>query len=291
MAYFHWNKSIFTSIFVAASMAAFGGPIAIDHVSEKSPDPVMGVMWQLDDATVRPSGNWQKIGAHCLIVQWTYVDGKSYFAQAKLPTHPALPDWARIAKQPWASEVILGLAGEFDENQARASVTALVRLSEQILIVARASGLNIVGWYFPVEVDPTWPNAAHLRSQLVSLPRPLWISVYDRGNIGAEPFADWLATWLPDDVGVLFHDGVGTAAREPRIARQYADVLRARNGSDRLGLIAEAFRKSDKPGFRPATAAEVISQLAAYRGHIVYLFDGPHYVSSEIVDAVAKQFQ
>jgi hypothetical protein len=251
----------------------------------------MGVMWQLDDATVRPSGNWQKIGAHRLIVQWSYVDGKSYFAQANLPTHPVLPDWARIAKQPWAREVILGLAGDFDENRARASVTTLVRLSKQIIVAARASGLSIVGWYFPVEVDPTWRDAAQLRSQLASLPRPLWISVYDRGNIGPTPFTDWLATWLPDDVGVLFHDGVGTAAREPRIARQYADELRGRIGSDRLGLIVEAFRKSGKTDFRPATATELISQLAAYMGHKVYLFDGPHYVSSEIVDTIGNQFR
>ena len=265
--------------------------MTIGQTSEKSLDPVMGVVWQLDDATVRPIGNWQKIGAHRLIVQWTYVDGKSYFAQAMLPTHPVLPDWARITKQLWAHEVILGLAGEFDENRARESVEALVTISKKVLVAARASGLNIVGWYFPVEVDPTWRNAAQLRSQLASLPRPLWISVYDRGNIGSKPFAGWLATWLPDDVGVLFHDGVGTAAREPRIARQYADELRGRIGSERFGLIAEAFRKSDKPDFRPATATELIFQLAAYRGHIVYLFDGPHYISREIVDAIAKHLR
>lgn len=291
MRYFSWTKKYFPLVLVAALTIAVGGTAIIYHRSEISLDPVTGVVWQLDDATVHPSGYWQKIGAHRLIVQWTYVDGKAYLAQDKLPTHSVLPDWARIAKQPWAREIILGLAGEFDENQARANVAALVTLSKQVPDAARNSGLNIVGWYFPVEVDPTWRNAAQLGLQLAALPRPLWISVYDRGNIGPKSLADWLATWLPDDVGVLFHDGVGTAAREPRIARQYADELRARLGSIRLGLIVEAFRQADKPSFRPATATELMSQLAAYSGHVNYLFDGPHYVSSALVDTIAKQLR
>src|ERR1700687_3097987 len=158
MRHFSWTRRYFPLVPAAALTIAVGGTSIIYHASETSFDPVTGVVWQLDDATVHASGNWQKIGAHRLIVQWTYVDGKSYLPQDKLPTHPVLPDWAQIAKQPWAREVILGLAGEFDENQARANVATLVTLSKQVAEAARHSGLNIVGWYFPVEVDPTWLN-------------------------------------------------------------------------------------------------------------------------------------
>jgi hypothetical protein len=264
--------------------------IAIPGVAmglERSLDLAIGIMWQVDDETVRPSGNWDRIGARRLIVQWTYAEGKSYLANARVPLHPVLPDWHRIAKEPWAQEVIVGLAGEVDENRARKSMVALAALSKRLSGIARRqTGLNIVGWYFPVEVDPTWRGAARLGKVLADLPRPLWISVYDRGNIGPKPLADWLLTWLPPNIGVLFQDGVGTDAREARIARDYADELRARLGTGRFALIAEAFRTADTPGFRSATAAELIAQLSEYRGHTVYIFDAPHYLSSETVNAI-----
>lgn len=279
------NKLAIALVFAATGTAVIG-PARGNPL-----DAVTGIVWQLDDATVNPSGSWQRLGAHRLVVQWTYVQGKSYLAQDQLPMHAVLPDWTRIAKEPWAREVIVGLAGEFDENQARASVEALVALAGPVADAARASGLTIVGWYFPVEVDPTWRDAELLAAQLAPLPRPLWISVYDRGNIGPKPLADWLANWLPNDIGVLFHDGVGADAREAPAARQYADELRDRLGSDRFGLIVEAFRKIDGPGFQPATAGELTAQLAAYRGHTLYLFDGPHYVSDATVDAVVERLQ
>jgi len=48
-------------------------------------------------------------------------------------------------------------------------------------------------------------------------------------------------------------------------------------------IIAEAFRPGTGGEFRPASAAELAPQLFAYRGHRVYLFDGPHYVSAQLV--------
>lgn len=67
--------------------------------------------------------------------------------------------------------------------------------------------VTVSGWYFPVEVDPSWQGAATLGPLLADLPRPLWLSVYDRENIGQEAFADWLETWVPTDLGILFQDG------------------------------------------------------------------------------------
>jgi hypothetical protein len=287
----HERRMIAALVLTGALVIQIGIPSValIYHGWERSLDLATGIMWQVDDATVRPSGNWQRLGAHRLIVQWTYTEGKSYLADDRLPLHPVLPDWSRIAKEPWAREVIVGLAGEFDENRARASTDSLAALSKDLSAIARNTGLNIVGWYFPVEVDPTWRGASRMGSVLADLPRPLWISVYDRGNIGPKPLADWLLTWLPPDIGVLFQDGVGTDARQARIARDYADELRARLGSDRFALIAEAFRTADTPGFRSATAAELIAQLSEYRGHTVYIFDAPHYLSSHVVNAIIAQ--
>jgi hypothetical protein len=107
--------------------------------------------------------------------------------------------------------------------------------------------------------------------------------VYDSANVGAEPLADWLQTWLPPDAGVLFQDGVGVHARDPETARHYAHVLAKRLGPSRLRIIVGAFRPYSKERFRAATAAELAPQIAAYGGHELYFFDGPHYVSEELV--------
>jgi hypothetical protein len=249
--------------------------------------PVTGIVWQLDNATVAPHGTWEQLGVRQLLIQWSAVDGAAFVQNGGLPTYPILPDWLRIAQEPWASEVILGLAGYFDESTARTKVSELV---EQSLRLAQApTPLKIVGWYFPVEVDPTWAEAPALAPLLARLPRPLWISVYDTANVGAQPLANWLASWLPSDVGVLFQDGVGVYARDAKVARDYADVLAKRLGSKRVRMIAEAFRPLPGGGFRAATAAEIAPQITAYRGLVVYLFDGPHYVSNALVAALVKQ--
>ena len=71
-------------------------------------------------------------------------------------------------------------------------------------------------------------------------------------------------------------------------AREYADALSETLGKRRVRIIAEAFRPQAGGGFRAATSAELLPQLVAYKGYRVYLFDGPHYVSAELVDALLK---
>ncbi|MFM0741154.1 hypothetical protein PQQ51_28255 [Paraburkholderia xenovorans] len=252
----------------------------------QSPPAVQGIAWQPDNEHVDPHGDWQRLGVSDLLIQWTEVDDTAFVAGTAQPRAPRLPDWQRIAREPWATHVLLGLAGRFDESAARAHAAQLVEQSLQL--AAAAPPLNIEGWYFPVEVDPTWQDARSLAPLLARLPRPLWISVYDRSNIGGNALADWLDSWLPRDVGVLFQDGVGVYAREPQVARAYADALAAKLGHERVRIIAEAFRPgTDKP-FRAATAAELRPQLDAYRGYRTYLFDGPHYVAPELVEELLK---
>ncbi|KOP50979.1 MULTISPECIES: hypothetical protein [Pseudomonas syringae group] len=247
---------------------------------------IVGIVWQPDNATVGISGDWDKLGARQLLVQWTAVDDQSFIPGAGLPTVPVVPDWSRIGKQPWAQEVILGLAGYFSENRSRDNIEQLALLSAQM---AKAkTPLNVTGWYFPAEVDPSWSRAKELPALLAKLPRPLWISVYDGANIGPTATADWLKTWLPDDIGVFFQDGVGVYARTAPVARNYADALRKRLGKNRVRIIVEAFRPQVGGGFRSATAAELQPQIDAYDGYPLYLFDGPHYVTPELVEALSR---
>jgi len=243
-----------------------------------------GVVWQIDGDHIDPHGDWDKLGVRDLLVQWTAVDGLSFLPGAGLPMAARVPDWTRIANEQWASNVIVGLAGRFDENTARAQIADLV--AQSVRLAAVRPPVHVSGWYFPVEIDSTWVDAAQLGALLAALPRPLWISVYDRANVGGRALATWLDTWLPKDIGVFFQDGCGVYARGPRAAREYADALSETLGKRRVRIIAEAFRPKEGGGFRAATSAELLPQLVAYKGYRVYLFDGPHYVSTELVGAL-----
>ena len=244
--------------------------------------PVTGVIWQLYEEAPDAKGAWHRLGASEFLIQWTAVDGIAYVPNIGLPQTRRMPDWKRIAREPWASRVIVGLSGRTDEQETRRSLDAM--LAESLRISRAEFPFRVSGWYFPAEVDPTWKDApARLPPVLERLPRPLWISAYDGESIGAQEFADWLASFVPADVGVLFQDGVGIHVRSPAVAREYADALAGRLGKARVGIIAEAFREH-AGAFRPATAAELKRQLGLYHGYRLYLFDGPHYVSERVID-------
>jgi len=276
------------SLGVLLLAATLGTGTAMLYVTAVKPlDPgIVGIVWQPDNKTVGIKGDWQKLGARELLVQWTVVDDQAFVPGTGLPNVPVLPDWARITKEPWAQDVIIGLAGYFSENRSRDNIEQLAAVSERIARLP--TPLHVTGYYFPAEVDPSWTRAKELPALLAKLPRPLWISVYDGANIGPAATADWLKQWLPDDIGVFFQDGVGVYARTAPVARTYADALRERLGKNRVRIIVEAFRPNYGGGFRSATAAELKPQLAAYDGYPLYLFDGPHYVTPALVKALAK---
>ena len=252
---------------------------------------VDGVVWQVSNAAIRPHGQWQRLGVHRLLVQWLEVDGIGFVPAAPggagAARAPVLPDWSRIATEPWAQSVVLGLAGMHQEAAARTQLTGLSERSRQL--AATALPLRTEAWYFPTEVDPTWADPQQLAPALALLPRPLWISAYDSANVGPQALADWIERWVPADVGVLFQDGVGVHARTPMVAREYLEVLSRRLGHKRVQVIAEAFRPSAGGGMRGATADELVPQLRAYQDWPLWLFDGPHYVNDALVDALVTQ--
>ena len=81
-----------------------------------------GIVWQIDNATARPAGDWNLMGVRQLLIQWVVVDDVAFVPDAGVPTAANMPDWARIGREPWAKDVVLGLAGYADENRARANV-------------------------------------------------------------------------------------------------------------------------------------------------------------------------
>lgn len=250
---------------------------------------IKGIVWQVDNASVDIAGDWQKLGVSELLVQWSVVDDEAFIPGTGLVSAARMPDWARISRQPWAKTIIMGLAGRFKEPEARQQVDRLGELSEAIARMPMP--VPVSGWYFPVEIDPTWQDAPKMAAILSRLPQPLWVSVYDSANVGAVPLADWLAGWLPGNVGVFFQDGTGVHAREPSVARDYADALAGALGRDRLRIIIEAFRPSEAGGFRPATTQELIPQILAMKGYDLFLYDGPHHLNSSLVDGLASSLK
>ena len=246
---------------------------------------IEGTVWQVYNENAAPRGNWDRLGARRLLVQWTAVDGIAFREGTSLPSGN-IPDWKRIAGEPWASEVILGLAGRFDETSARADIAQLAETSAALAQLP--TPLNVVGYYFPVEIDPTWTEAPQLTTLLAKLPRPLWISVYDSANVGPQELADGLLKWLPPDVGVFFQDGVGVHARDAWVARHYVTVLERALGKGRVRVIAEAFRPKSGGGFRSATIEELRPQLATYAGLPIYLFEAPLYVNPALVEQLVQ---
>lgn len=272
---------------VRSGALLMAGVLSVSGCTGPLPAPeVTGVVWQLDRATTHPVGQWDRLGASELLIQWMVVDDTAFMPG--LPESPATPspDWARIANEPWAETVIVGLVGRSSEREARADVAGLARRSADL--ARRPMPVTVSGWYFPVEVDPSWEGAAALGPLLADLPRPLWLSVYDRRNIGPVAFADWLQTWVPDDVGILFQDGVGEHVRSASVAQAYVQAMQDQLGEHRVGVIAEAFRPSSSGRFRSATAGELRAQLHHYQGLRTYVFDGPNYVSDDVIDTLAN---
>ena len=90
-----------------------------------------------------------------------------------------------------------------------------------------AAPLNVVGWFFPVEIDLTWAEASALEPLLAQPPRPLWISVYESANVGPEVLLQRLMKGYSSDVGmkaVLQFDKAACHEVEKSLPSSLSDV-------------------------------------------------------------------
>ena len=244
-------------------------------VAKGLPPKIEGIFWQVDQMS-HPTGNWQLLGIHTLVTQWSMVDDRSFFSEIPLQQWDVQPDWPHIAQQAWSKQVILGLAGIFQEPVAREHMEQLYQQSQQILKAHLP--IHASGYYFPVEADPTWNEVHLLGRYLARFKQPIWVSIYSADR--KAPFLQyWLASWLPANGKVFFQDGVGVGTRTPQEAAQIYAALKQQFGEDRVIILLEAFRKKEDGSFRAAYPWEITKQLKAYGGQRVYIFDGPHYLN------------
>ncbi|MFX9765989.1 hypothetical protein ABTP06_20400, partial [Acinetobacter baumannii] len=73
------------------------------------------------------------LGVNTFVPQWSVVESKSWWTNSNLPQWEKAIDIQKIKQQPWAKNLILGLAGEYNEPAARANVVALGEKSAQII--------------------------------------------------------------------------------------------------------------------------------------------------------------
>lgn len=236
------------------------------------PPLIRGVFWQFSVGASQPKGHWNLIGCNTLVVQWSAADGRVWYPSCDLRSWAPAPNWRRISSEPWARRIIVGLAGDYSETQARGEVDYLLRLSQ---LLAYRLPVPPAGYYFPVEADPTWQGVGQLAAA-ATLPRPLWISIYsNNGSLDGRALAEWLKSWLPEDTNIFFQDGVGLGIRSPARARGIVKQLQAAFGAQRIAVVAELFRLDANHSSRPASLLEVADQLDRYAGLQVYAFPGP----------------
>lgn len=259
--------------------------------------PAGGMLWQmlLNNVAVRRS--WETLGVHKTLLQWIAVDGYSFVDNPWLPTYNIKLDMNDLATYPWAKEIIVGLPGFFNEHTSRTSLPLMADWAEKFGTLQYPS--NVKGFYFPVEIDPTWTTAIEdMRDIWPRLPRPLYISAYYGNNINGEVAAQWLAELLPPDVTLLFQDGVGAFGFELSLARERVHQLERHLGKERVHVICEVFRinpawdGTDGTYFLKLSPNEYAARVSQYtkvnnEGRL-WLFDGPNYISSDLIQRVNR---
>lgn len=259
--------------------------------------PAGGMLWQmlLNNVAVRRS--WDTFGVHKTLLQWIAVDGYSFIDNPWLPTYNIKLDMDDLATYPWAREVIVGLPGFFNEYTSRTSLPLMADWAEKFATLQYPA--NVKGFYFPVEIDPTWTTAIEdMRDIWPRLPRPLYISAYYGNNIDGEVAARWLAELLPPDVILMFQDGVGAFGFELALARERVLQLERHLGKERVHVICEVFKinpkwdGSDGTYFLKLSPNEYVARVSQYtkansEGRL-WLFDGPNYISSDLIQRVNR---
>jgi hypothetical protein len=120
------------------------------------------MFWQPDLATTAPTGNWDLLGVNTFVPQWSVVESKSWFDHdTSFPKWEKNINFKQLNQEPWAKNIILGLAGEYNEKIARSNVLTLGEHSKQII----QNKISIFKRLLPpIEADPTWLCVRYLRT-------------------------------------------------------------------------------------------------------------------------------
>ena len=254
------------------------GSIGFAYKISQPSSLVKGIIWQPSFDYSKPAGNWHLLGASTLLVQWLIVDNHAWldFSDHALASglDQGPTEWLVVFGQPWARNVIWGLAGRFNVQESH-DMSEIISAQSQFLIDFVPS--QPLAWYAPLEVSPELTSSDELNAYLDRLPRPLMISVYGGHDMTPERFAAWVHHVLPSDIFILIQDEVGVQRQSPQIARQRVENLAALRGSENVGIILEAFVQKGAYGepdlaFEPSSVWRVYQQLSAYKGLSIYVF-------------------
>lgn len=259
---------------------------------------INGILWQLLTNNTGLRRPWETLGASKTLLQWIAVDDIAFVDNPWLPTYNQKLDIQDLANQPYADEIILGTAGYFSEVVSRASIPKMADLAAKFATLPWPK--EVTGFYFPVEIDPTWTTAKQdLGPYWSQLPRPLYVSAYYGAGIDGEVAAQWLADLLPPDVNLMFQDGVGAFGFPLSLAKERLAQLQNHLGKERVHVIAEVFKPNPDwdgtPGeyFIPVTEPEYKERVAAYqdfqRENKLWVFDGPNYIKNDLIDQLVDR--
>ena len=264
----------------------------LDTYNDEIP-PINGILWQALLNNIPLRRPWDTLGVGKTLIQWIAVDGYSFVPNPWIPTYNIHLDMDDLASHPFASEIILGTPGYFSEVTSRNSLPLMADLAAKFATMDWPDAVK--GYYFPVEIDPTWADA-HEKLGVVwdLLPRPLYISAYYGEGIDGEEAAIWLKSLIPPDVNLLFQDGCGAFNVPIALAKERLKQLEHHLGKERVQLIAEVFKPNPNwdgtPGeyFLPLTADEYRYRIGSYteiynEGRL-WVFDGPNYISNPLID-------
>ena len=217
------------------------------------PDNIQGIFWQPTDDLPQPSLSCRTaFQGRVLIMQWYKVSDRTY--------HPP-PNWP-------PRKLVAGLSSTFNLQQAWKNWH---RHIDPII------SLKPLAWYASLEISPDWRDDQAIHAYLSVLPRPLWVSVYHDPTQTPEAFAAWIKKRLPEDVYVLFQDGVGVGRTTPEMALRYFRALQTALGDHRVALVMELFHQH-QGHFQPASPFVIWRQLSTYT-HAqtpLYLFSYRH---------------
>ena len=265
-----------------------------DYYQEDGPK-INGILWQMLLNNVPLRRPWDTLGAGKTLIQWIAVDDYSFVPNPWLPTYNVTLDMTDFASYPFANEIILGTPGYFSEVTSRNNIPKMADLAAKFATLEWPT--NVKGFYFPVEIDPTWTNAKAVLGPVWDiLPRPLYVSAYYGQGIDGEEAAKWLADLLPNDVHLMFQDGVGAFEFTLELAKERLHLLDKYLGKERVHLICEVFKVNpdwegvDGTYFIPLDPEEYTRRVSFYQDIYeegrLWVFDGPNYIKNSLIDSL-----